>query len=168
MNWGFNLFPMVCLALNNLYPKITGRDQSLMKIWVNNEVWSDLEWAMGHLHDSLGVKLLSSVTWEVNDADEAVFCEACMHRLAFWYPACQQGYYVPMPPHITGKTIFFHEAIAVTSTIDDLCRSDTHHIKIVLCFCMDTSFNNKLDLCVLHIPSVQNKVADAIAISRKH
>jgi hypothetical protein len=38
MNWSFNVFPMICPALNNLYPKIAGKDQPLMKIWVNNEV----------------------------------------------------------------------------------------------------------------------------------
>lgn len=32
MNWGFNVFPMVHPALNNLYPKIAGKDQSLMKM----------------------------------------------------------------------------------------------------------------------------------------
>jgi hypothetical protein len=38
MNWSFNVFPMIRPTLNNLYPKISGKDQPLMKIWVNNEV----------------------------------------------------------------------------------------------------------------------------------
>jgi hypothetical protein len=77
---------MVRPALNNLYPKIAGKDQSMMKIWVNNEVRSDLEWAMTHLRESLGVKLLSTVTWNMDEADKTIFCDACLQGLAFWYP----------------------------------------------------------------------------------
>jgi len=83
MNWCFDIFPTIHLAFNNVYPKIAGKDQSLMKIWVNNDVWADLKWAMGHLRNSLGVYLLSSVIWNVEDADEIIFCNACMDRLAF-------------------------------------------------------------------------------------
>jgi len=43
MNWCFNVFPTICLALNNMYPKIAGKDQLLMKIWVNNNMQTDLK-----------------------------------------------------------------------------------------------------------------------------
>jgi hypothetical protein len=49
MNWGFNVFLLLCPALNRVYPKITGKDQPLTKIWVNNAVREDLTWAADHM-----------------------------------------------------------------------------------------------------------------------
>ena len=178
---------MVRPSLNNLYPKIVGKDQALRKIWVNNEVRSDLRWAMKHLHGSLGVRLPSSITWNADDADETIFCDACLQGLAFWYPSHWQGYFSQVPPNLAGETIFFYEAMAATSAIDDIRKRGTHHSKIVvftdsmntvdifnslhcqplynplLCFCVDTCINDKLDLHVLHVPGVQNEVVDAIS-----
>jgi len=42
MNWSFNVFPLLCPALNNLYPKITRKQCPLIKVWVNNTVHKDL------------------------------------------------------------------------------------------------------------------------------
>lgn len=186
MNWSFNVFPMIRPALNNLYPKIAGKDQPLMKIWVN-EVRSDLQWAMRLLRNSLGVRLLSTVSWNSEDADEIIFCDACMEGLAFWYPSRRQGFYSPVPAYQTDKTIFYYEALTATSAVDNLRERGIHHSKIVLftdsmntvdifnslkcqavfnpllLFCVDTSISNKLDLRVLHVPGVENEVADAIS-----
>jgi hypothetical protein len=177
---------MIQPALNNFYPKIAGKDQSLMKIWVNNDVRSDLQWAMNHLRNSLGVKLLSSVSWNVDDADEVVFCDACLQGMAFWFPNHRRGFYSPVPPSLLGKTIFFYEAVAATSAIDNL-RERRRDLKIILhtdslntvdifnslrclstfnpllLFCVDTCISNKFDLRVLHVPGVENEVADAIS-----
>jgi hypothetical protein len=120
MNWSFNVFPMIRPALNNIYPKIAGKDKPLMKIWVNNDVRADLNWAIDHLRESLGIRLLSSVSWDAEDADETVFCDACMQGLAFWYPNRQQGFYSTVPMSPAREIIFFYEALAVTSAIDDL------------------------------------------------
>jgi len=38
LNWSFNVFPHLWPVLNTFYPKIAGKEQALMKIWVNNEV----------------------------------------------------------------------------------------------------------------------------------
>jgi hypothetical protein len=107
LNWSFNVFPMLRPSLNSFYPKIAGKDQPLMKIWVNNAVRDDLIWAMSHLRTSLGVRLLSSVTWDVEDADKTIFCDACQTGLAFWFPAHSQGYYSPVPL-VTSSSISKH------------------------------------------------------------
>jgi hypothetical protein len=86
-----------------------------------------------------------------------------------------------------GETIFFYEAVAVTSVIDILQKRGTHHSKTVLytdsmntvdifnslrcqsafnpllLFCVDTCISNNFDLRVLHVPGVENEVADAIS-----
>jgi len=132
MNWCFNVFPTIHPALNNMYLKITGKDQSLMKIWVNNNVQTDLKWAMGHLCNSLGVHLLSSVTWNIEDTDETIFCDTCLDRLAFWYPTHHRGFFSPVPPHLVGKTIFFYEVLAATSTFDNLQGMGIYDLKVVV------------------------------------
>jgi hypothetical protein len=187
MNWSFNVFPMLRPALNNVYPKIAGKDKPLMKIWVNNDVRADLNWAVTHLRTSLGIRLLSSVCWDVNDADETIFCDASMQGLAFWYPACLQGYYSSVPVGSARDIIFYYEALAVTSAIDNLRQRGSHYAKVViytdsmntvdifnslhcqpefnplLRFCMDIFLDKKLDVRVLHIPGEQNEVADALS-----
>lgn len=88
LNWSFNVFPMIRPALNSLYPKIARKDKPHMTIWVNNAVHEDLTWATSHLHDSLRVRLLSLVSWDAEDADKTIFCDACPTGLAFWFSSC--------------------------------------------------------------------------------
>lgn len=120
LNWSFNVFPHLRPALNTVYPKIAGKDQAHMKVWVNNEVRRDLNWAIGHIRESLGVRLLSSITWDADDADETIFCDACMSGMAFWYPGHSEGYYAPTPQNAAREIIFYFEAWAVASAIKDL------------------------------------------------
>jgi len=141
-----------------------------MKIWVNNEVRNDLQWAIELLRNSLGVRLLSTVSWNEDDADEIVYCDACMEGLAFWYPGRSEGFYSPVPESQIDETIFYFEALTATSAIDDLRERETHHAKIILytdsmntvdifnslkckpafnpmlLLSVETSINNKLDL----------------------
>jgi hypothetical protein len=187
LNWSFNIFPMMRPALNNLYPKIAGKEQPLMKIWVNNNVCADLNWAMSHLRESLAIRLLSCVTWDAEDADETLFCDACMQGLAFWYPRRRQGFYSPVPTATAREIIFFYETLAVTSAVDNLQQGGTNYSKIViytdsmntvdifntlrcqpefnpmLRFCVDVFLGKHWDVRVLHVPGMQNEVADAIS-----
>ena len=91
------MFPLLKPALNRLYPKIAGKDRPLTKIWVNNAVPEDLKWAMHHMCASLGINLLSSMSWDTEDADETVYCDACIEGLAFFFPGRLTGFYTPVP-----------------------------------------------------------------------
>jgi hypothetical protein len=187
LNWSFNVFPHIRPALNTFYPKIAGKDQATMKIWVNNEIRRDLNWAIGHLQESLGIRLLSSITWGPEDADETIFCDACMSGLAFWYPKHHTGFFATTPETAAREIIFYFEAWAVASAIENLRTSADHYSKIIiytdsmntvnifnslrclpefnplLCFSIDTSLSKKFDIRVLHIAGEQNQVADAIS-----
>jgi hypothetical protein len=187
MNWSFNVFPLLRPALNNVYEKIAGKDQPLMKIWVNNAVRSDLTWATHHLRDSLGIRLLSSCTWNAEDADELVYCDACMSGLAFWSPARRQGSYSTVPAYTARDIIFYFEALAVASAISTLCDTAISGSKIVvytdsmntvdifhslrcrsefnplLRHCVDIFLHKQFDVRVLHIPGEKNVIADAIS-----
>ena len=132
LNWSFNVFPMICPALNSLYDKIHGKDKPHMKIWVNNEVHMDLNWAESHLHNSLGIRLLSSVSWDIEDADETVFCDACKTGLGFWFPTHCEGFYSPVLLNTARNIIFYFEALAVAGAINNLCTSAVSTSKIVI------------------------------------
>jgi len=187
LNWSFNVFPHIWPALNTFYPKIARKDQAMMKIWVNNNIRRDLEWAIGHLQTSLRIRLLSSMTWGPEDADETVFCDACMTGLAFWYPAHREGFYATMPTVVAHEIIFYLELWAVVSVINNLQRRAVNYSKIViymdsmntvdicnslwclpdfnplLCFYIDTCWSMNFDICILHVPGECNGVVDAIS-----
>lgn len=132
MNWGFNVFPLLRPSLNRLYPKIAGKDQPLAKIWVNNAVQEDLTWAVAHIRLSLGIKLLSSVTWELEDADATVYCDVSMKGLAFWYTGCSGGFVAPIPDETACDIIFYFEVLAVVSAFNNLCLTMEHFPRIII------------------------------------
>lgn len=103
-----------------------------MKIWVNKAVCDDFTWAMEHLCDSLGIRLLSSISWTIEDVDETIFCDACQTGLAFWFPACFQGYYSPVPLDTASDIIFYFETLAIAGAFENLCTSAMHLSKIVI------------------------------------
>jgi len=192
INWSFNVFPLLKPALNCLYPKIAGKDRPLTKIWVNNAVREDLKWATHHMRASLGINLLSSVTWDVEDADATVFCDACMEGLAFYYPDRSTAYYAPVPTNAARDIIFYFEALAVASACNDLKNTVPQHSHIViytdsmntvdifnslrcqpefnplLRHCVDVMISQEFQIRVLHIPGELNTVADAISRREFH
>ena len=187
MNWAFNVWLLLKPALNQLYPKIAGKDRPLTKIWVNNAVREDLEWAAHHMCASLGINVLSCVTWEVEDADAVIFCDACMEGLAFYYPDRSAGFYAPVPNNTARDIIFYYEALAVASAYNNLKATMSHHSQIIiytdsmntvnmfsllwcqpefnplLRHCIDIMIAKEFQVRVLHIPGEQNTVADAIS-----
>ena len=88
---------------------------------------------------------------------------------------------------LSHETIFFYEALATTSAINNLKERGTYHLKVIvhmdsmntvnifnslkcrvnfnpmLLYCVDTSISNGLDLQVLHVPGADNEVADTIS-----
>ena len=44
LNWALNIYPLLRLVLNNVYGKIRGKSQDA-RVWANNAIWEDLEWA---------------------------------------------------------------------------------------------------------------------------
>jgi len=177
---------MIQPALNNVYTKISGKDKPHTKIWVNNAVCENLSWAASHLRESLRIRLLSSVSWDAEDADETVYCDACKTGLGFWFLVHQQGFYSPVPTYMAQDIIFYFKALAVAGAVDYLSTSAVNSSKIVihtdssntvnifntlqclpefnplLWHCVDIFLHNEFDVHMLHIPGAQNVVADAI------
>ena len=72
------------------------------------------------------------MTWGPEDADETVFCDACMTGLAFWYPAHHKGFYAAMPKVVAHEIIFYFESWAVVNVIDDLQTRVVNYSKIII------------------------------------
>ena len=87
LNWGFNVFPLLRPSLNNLYPKIAGKDSPNAQIWVNCAVQNDLLWAASHIKNNNSVFLLRASDWKPSEANLVVYCDACLNGMGFWYPS---------------------------------------------------------------------------------
>lgn len=55
-----------------------------------------------------------------------------MTGLAFWYPKKCTGFYTPTPETAACEIIFYFEAWAVASAIDDLHMSTNDYAKIII------------------------------------
>ena len=190
LNWSFNAYPLLRPSLNNLYPKISGKDSPNAMIWVNQLVRDDLLWAADHLHTSSGVYLLRATNWQAANTNIVIYCDACIHGMGFWYPNEDLAFYSPSPLGIPNNVIFYYEALCVLSSLHHV-TSRTRNISRIAIFtdnsntvdifnslCALPSYNNLLKsavdvlLCtdhqlrVFHVPGHLNLVADCI--SRKN
>jgi hypothetical protein len=189
MNWALNVYPRLKPALNNFYPKLKGRHDSMSRVWVNNSIREDFSWAIDYLVNSPGVLLLKSVYWDVNDATLTVFCDACPEGMGFWYPDLNIAFYSPTPFYENPDLIFYFEALCVHSAIFDAHRRTpnkgcgrfiiyTDNLNTVDIFntlralppynhllktAIDILNIGDHDLRVLHVPGVDNAVADALS-----
>ena len=196
MNWAFNVYPRVRPALNNFYPKLKGRRDSTSVVWVNNSIRDDFSWAIKTLENCSGVHLLKSVycQWGSNDATLTVFCDACPEGMGFWYPELKVGFYSPTPSYEHPDLIFYFEALCVHSALFDAHRRTTDKSAGRFLIYTDNSntvdifsslralppYNHLLktamdilnlgdnDMRVLHVPGVDNAVADALSRADFH
>ena len=187
INWVLNVFPHLRPALNNVYPKFNGKLNTFTCIWVNNAIRDDFRWAIDKLSNSNGVFLLLSVGWDMTDATVTIYCDACPEGMGFWDPATLKGFYSPTPDEWCKRFIFYFEALCVLSAIHyiDLnfpfasriliytdnqntvdmfnsywCSPDYN---LILKAAIDIIIPHQHDLRVLHVPGVENGVADALS-----
>ncbi|KAJ3488344.1 hypothetical protein NLJ89_g11627 [Agrocybe chaxingu] len=189
-NWGLNVYPLLRPALNNLYPKIQGKQAPNEKIWVNKAIKEDFEWAKKKMECSTGVLLLRSLSWDINNALHTILCDACPEGMGFWYPNLLLAFYARTPSATLTSLISFYEALCVLSALREAhYRSPlksrfviyTDNFNAVSIFnslqalpdynciikaAVDILSNGDHDLRVLHIPGEQNQVADALSHCR--
>ena len=188
-NWALNAYPLLRPGLNNFYPKLRGRRDSLSLIWINKSIRDDFEWAMRILDNSTGVHLLKSLSWGLEDATLIIYCDACPAGMGFWYPGMRIGFYSPTPAYPNPDLIFYFEALCVLSAIYDAhCRSprlgegrfvvftdNSNTVDIFNTLRALPPYNNILkaavdiinkgdhNIRVLHVPGAENTVADALS-----
>ena len=192
MNWALNAYPRIRPALNNFYLKLRGRRDSTSLIWVNNSIREDFTWAVKILDRNPGVRLLKSIHWGISEATLTVFCDACPEGMGFWYPDLNVAFYSQTPCHENPDLIFYFEALCVHSALFNAHRrtaateygrfliytdkSNTVDIfsslralppyNHLLKTAIDILSSGDHDLRVLHVPGMDNTVADAISRAR--
>jgi hypothetical protein len=187
INWSFNVFPLLKPALSNVYAKIGGKTETHAKVYVSQAVVRDLDWFVSHVKRSDGVYLFEDVDWDVQQADVTAFSDACMSGLAFFLERTKDGFQCLVPQDPPKDTIFFFEALAVVSVVDAATRlpsipkklliftdnSNTvdifHSLRALpsyndlLKFTVSLLLKYDISLRVLHVPGVDNIVADSLS-----
>ena len=187
INWPFAVYPLLKPCLSAMYAKMSGKLLSLAPIRVNNAICEELQWFLKHACLSDGIFLLNTVVWDpMTDLHNTSVCyvDACMGGMAFWYPKLRLGYQCRVPAGYT-VPIFYWEAVAVPcamiapdsnslprlvvytdnqNTVDiwhSLKASAPYNATLI---CAITSLiGHGTDTCVLHIPGIENLVADALS-----
>ena len=186
-NWALNVYPHLRPALNNVYAKIGGKRNREQRVYINNAIRDDLSWATHHIKNSDGVHILKSITWDPTLADFTIFCDACPEGMGFWYPVSKEGYYAPTPINVPSNVIFYFESLCVLSALthvegrapqgskiviytDNLNTVDIFHsyrclpqYNHLLKSAVDITTKHDFNLRVLHVPGVDNVVADALS-----
>ena len=186
-NWALNVFPLLRPALNNIYAKLRGKQNSTQRVYNNNTIRDDLMWAIHHIKRSDGVHLLKSLAWSAPMADFTIYCDACPEGMGFWYPLLKEGYYAPTPVNVPSNVIFYFESLCVLSALHHVQTKAASGAKILIytdnsntvdifrtlrCLpaynhllksAVDVIIDNDFSLRVLHVPGDQNTVADALS-----
>ena len=132
LNWALNVYPHLRPALNNVYAKMGGKQNSEQRVYINNAIRSDLTWALNHIKSSDGVHLLKSLAWTPGVADFTIYCDACPEGMGFWYPSSKDGYYAPTPVNVPSNVIFYFESLCVLSALTHVQNKAKRGAKIVI------------------------------------
>jgi hypothetical protein len=187
VNWSLAVFPLLRPSLSAVYGKMSGKSRALAPIHVNNAIYVELQWFIRHVRASNGIFMLKSVAWDPTSAPcDTTNClvDACLGGMAFWYLERKLGFQCRIPAEHQAP-IFYWEAVAVACSI--LCSHSNvlprlivftdnqntvdiwHSLKAsaphnaTLTLAIDNLISEKTDARVLHIPGVENVVADALS-----
>ena len=189
VNWALNVYPCLRPALNHFYPKLKGRHDSMLLLWVNNHIHDDFSWAVRIFRQSAGVHLLRSISWDTTDATWTIYCDACPDGMGFWYPDLNIRFYSPTPSCEQPNLVFYFKALCVLSALFDahwrtatgrnsrflIYTDNSNTVDIFNTFRTLPPYNHLLraavdilnwgehDLRVLHVPGTENAVADALS-----
>ena len=187
LNWSFAVFPLLRPSLSAIYSKMSGKSLSLAPIRVNNAICLQLKWFVKHARASDGIFLLKTIAWDPTTEllDTTIcFADACLGGMAFWYPELRLGYQCRIP-HGYAAPIFYWEAATVAcamlappsirfrrlvvytdnqNTVDmwnSLKAAAPYNSTLLIA--IDHLIESKTDGRVLHVPGIENCVADALS-----
>jgi hypothetical protein len=116
-----------------------------------------------------------------------VYCNVCPEGLDFWYLSTHLGFYVPTPSNPLASVIFYFEALCILCALIDTAHriengarlliytdnlNSVHIFNSLSCLpsynhllrhAIDILLSHNIDLRVLHVPGVNNGVADALS-----
>ena len=121
--------------------------------------------------------------WSEEQADVVAYTDACLSGLGFYFERSKQGYQCIVPDGAPKDTIFYFEVLAVVSVVDAVTRLSVIPSKLLV-FSDNTNFHSlrslpsyndllkftvsllvkhDISLRVVHVPGVNNSVADALS-----
>jgi hypothetical protein len=114
-NWALNAMPHARPALASSYAKLEGKSIANATIFINSAVTSDLTWFADRLLSGAGVSLIRANSWDENQADVTIFCDACPSGMGFWSPSHRQAYYFECLPEVHRSSNFCKAAAIVSA-----------------------------------------------------
>ncbi|KIY43070.1 hypothetical protein FISHEDRAFT_78863 [Fistulina hepatica ATCC 64428] len=197
VNWSLNVYTMLRPGLNMLYAKIRNKTQPLQSLWVSKVLCGELLWVANHLESSEGVRILRSRQWTNSQVSLVVFTDACLSGMSFYVPSTSLGFQcstdvVSLPRGVSQDRILYFEALAVVSAIVHLLAAPPYPKRIIvrtdntntvdmfnslhalppynplLITTVDRLMQTGCELRVLHLPGVQNTIADALSRFHNH
>ena len=154
---------------------------------MNKSVIRDLDWFRSHVETSNGVYLYEDVDWDVQRAEVVAYSDACLSGLGFYFKHSDEGFQCSVPTKPQKDSIFYFEALAVVSVVDAVTRfskipsrllifsDNTNTVDIfnslrslppyndLLKFTVSLLIKHNISLRVLHIPGVDNVIADSLS-----
>src|SRR5258708_1053344 len=189
-NWGLNTYPLLRPALQSSYAKLKGKKIPLVLIRLNKQVMRDLTWFAHHISISSGVHFFEAQGWVESEANLTLLSNASRTGLAFWVPELNVGFVSTIEDSdIHYGDIFFNEVLAVVSVIESspnlpkrpqriLVHSDLMNtvdmfntltpeppFVLLMIWAVEIMMDHGVDIRVVHIPGVENHVADALSRS---
>jgi hypothetical protein len=187
INWALNAYPLFRPGLSVMYAKMSGKDKPHQPIWVSRSLVRELIWIVDHIQQSNGVHIMEFLEWNIGDADEVLFTDACPSGLAFCSPRLLLSFQYSVS-HISNHNIFFFEALAVLSALDfaihnisplprrlAIFTDNTNSVDVfnslhakppinpILLTAMDLLITSNVSLHVCHVAGENNIVADALS-----
>ncbi|KJA29284.1 hypothetical protein HYPSUDRAFT_1076182 [Hypholoma sublateritium FD-334 SS-4] len=192
LNWSFNVFGLLKPCLNLLYDKTAGKYVPDRRVYTNTAIRADLRWALNHIRNARGVEMIEARQWGPDDATITVYCDASLSGLGFWIRNSNTGFFATIPAFSNADTeadriIFHYEALCLVSALNHAHLISSNRSKILMytdnsnVFDIFNSFRGNSDmnellkcaadilidgdhsLRVIHIPGVNNTVADALS-----
>src|SRR5882724_1505442 len=97
INWGLNMFPLLCPALQSLYMKIARKHVTWGMIYLNKAVIHHFTWLTDTIEASNGIHLLDVIKWAESDADLIIYCDTLLSGLGFIAQLLRLGFYAVIP-----------------------------------------------------------------------
>jgi len=187
INWSFNVFPLLKPSLSNVYEKMSGKTETHAKIFVNKGVIRDLSWFVSEVRILDGVYLFEDVDWLAEDAELTAIGDACLSGMGFYFENSREGFQCVLPYHAPKHTIFYFEALVVVSIVNAVTHmpkvpskllvlsDNTNTVDIfqslrckppyndLVKFTVSLLLKHHISLRVVHIPGIDNIVADALS-----
>ena len=189
-NWALNAYPLLRPALQSSYAKIRGKKIPLAPIRVNKHVTEHLSWFANRISTSNGVYFFEARGWLEAEVDLTLITDASQTGLAFGTPELDVALVATIEEsEVHYGDIFFNEALAVMSALEwaanlpnrpqrILIQSDSMNtvdifntlapepnLTPLMMRAVEVMMEKGVDVHVIHIPGVENVVADALSRS---